>query len=84
MRQEPAHVNRTQEARLLLPVKSLERLLLTRLMPVNKGKIFQRPRSFFSADKKLNLNLSQSISGNTIGLGMLLAFSVGKGCCTLR
>lgn len=62
------------KAKALLPAKSLERPLLTRLMPV-KGKIFPRPRSVFSADKKLNLKLSQSISWNTIGLGMLLAFS---------
>lgn len=51
-RQEPAHLNRNQETKALLPAKSLERLLLTRLTPVSKGKTFQRPRSVFTAQIK--------------------------------
>lgn len=57
---------------------SLKRPLLTKLiMPVSKGKTFQRPKSVFTEQtRKLNLELRvKSISGDPIGFWGLLAFS---------
>lgn len=72
--------------------KSLASCRVSRAPPTDKAYSSQQRQniskaqiSFHSKDEMLNLQLSQSVSWNTIGLGMLLAFSeCGQGMLYLR